>query len=185
MELHFACQGDFRGLYFPTLSELNDEFKSFPWIDDNKHARFFCADKIEEEQVLYNGPPPSPAVYTPPLIPSISTLVASIIASSDRLFFVSHSLGNPSVQEWRLVQVAFLDSTALYPSCLQDGQFLVEFYTLHYNNVRFNAINQRYCLQYHLIGKYATPKSSTQTHLIRPSDTSEALATKQHLVPFC
>jgi hypothetical protein len=181
---HFARQGDFRDFHFPTLSVLNDEFEPFPWIDDDERARFFSADKIEEEQVLYNGPPPSPVVYTPPQIPSISTLVASIIASSDRLFFVSHSLGDPSVREWRLVRVAFLDSTALYPSCLQDGRFPVEFYTLHYDDVRFDAINQRYWLQYHSIGKCATPTSSTQTHLIRPSDTSEALATKQRLIPF-
>jgi hypothetical protein len=182
---HFARQGDFSDFHFPTLSKLNDEFEPFPWIDDDERARFFSADEIEEEQVLINGPPTSPAVYTSPPIPSISTLIASIIASSDWLFFVSHSLGNTSVREWRLVQVAFSDSTALYPSCLQDARFLVEFYTLHYDDLRFNAINQRYWLQYHSTGKYATPTLSKQTHLIQPTDTSEALATTQRLEPFC
>jgi hypothetical protein len=131
MALHFTHQGDFRNFHFHTISKLNNEFEPFPRINDNKRTRFFSTDEIEEEQVLYNGPPPLTAVYTPPQIPSFSMLVASIIASSDRLFFVSHSLGNPSVWEWRLVRVAFLDSTALYPSCLQDGRFLVKFYTLH------------------------------------------------------
>ncbi len=97
--LHFARKGDFGDFHFPALSKFNNEFEPFPWINDNEHAHFFCADKIEEKQVLYNGLPPLPAVYTPPQIPSISTLVASIIAFSDRLFFVSHSLGNPSVRE--------------------------------------------------------------------------------------
>jgi hypothetical protein len=85
-------------------------------------------------------------------------------------------LGNPTTREWRLVCVAFSDSTSLSPSCLQDGRFLVEFYTLHHADVRFNASNQRYWLQYHSIGNIATPTSSTTTHLNRPSDTSEAHA---------
>ncbi len=125
-----------------------------------------------------------PAVYSPPAVPPVSTLIASIIDSVDRLFFVSHSLGNPSTHEQRLTQVAFLDSMALYPLCLQDGCFLVKFYTLHYDNVWFNAINQRYWLQYHCLGDYATPTSSTQTHLIHPSDTFKTHATKQKLIPF-
>jgi hypothetical protein len=82
------------------------------------------------------------------------------------------------------VRVAFADSTALSPSYLQDGRFLVEFYTLHHPNIRFNACNQRYWLQYHSLGDIATPSSSTSTHLIRPSDTSKAHAATHRLVPF-
>jgi hypothetical protein len=93
-------------------------------------------------------------------------------------------LGNPSAREWRLVRVAFSDSTALSPSCLQDGRFLVDFYVLHYSDVRYNAINQRYWLQYHSPSDIHTPTSSTTTHLIRPSDTSENHATHAKLVPF-
>ncbi len=74
---------------------------------------------------------------------------------------------------------------SVIPLCLQDGRFLVKSYTSHYDDVRFNAVNHQYWLQYHSFGKYATPSSSTQTHLIRPTDTSEALATKQRLVLFC
>jgi hypothetical protein len=68
---------------------------------------------------------------------------------------------------------------ALCPSCLQDGRFLVEFYTLYYDNV-----NQPYWLQYHSLGDCPTLTLSSQTHLIHPSDTSKALATKQKLIPF-
>ena len=70
------------------------------------------------------------------------------------------------------------------PSCLQDGKFLVEFYILHHEDVRQNATNQRYWLQYHPFSEITTPTSSIMTHMIRPSDTSEALAAKSHLVPF-
>jgi hypothetical protein len=33
---HFSCQGNFKDFYFPTLSELNDEFDPFPWVDDDE-----------------------------------------------------------------------------------------------------------------------------------------------------
>jgi hypothetical protein len=88
------------------------------------------------------------------------------------------------VREWRLVRVVLSDSSSLSPSCLQDGRFLVEFYTLHFDNVRHNACNQRYWLQYHSVGDITTPTPSATTHFIRPSDTSKALAIRQRLVPF-
>ena len=184
VQAHLASVGDFRDFHFPTLSELNDEFEPFPWTSDEERRHYFSSDEIIEQPVLYTGPPPAPAVYAPPTIPPISTLVSTIISSSDKLFFISHSLGNPSAREWRLVRVALADSTALSPSCLQDGRFIVEFFTLHHDDVRFNAMNQRYWLQYHQKGDINTPTSSTVTHLIRPSDTSEDLARKQHLIPF-
>jgi hypothetical protein len=173
---HFARLGDFCDFHFPTLSKLNNKFKPFPWLDGNKRRRIVSNDVVKEEPILDNGPPPSPVLIQAPPIPPISLLVRSIINSSDWLFFVSHSLGNPSIQEWRLVRVALSDSTSLSPSCLQDGRFLVEFYTLHFDDVSFNATNQRYRLQYHSIGEIAMPTSSMMTHLIHPSNSSEALA---------
>ena len=142
-------------------------------------------DTIEDQPVFYTGPPPSRAVSHLPSAPPLSSLVVGIINSSDRLFFISHLLGNPTTCEWWLVHVAFSNSTSLSPSCLQDGQFLMEFYTIHHANVRFNASNQRYWLQYHSIGDIATPTPSTTTHLIPPSDTSEAQSACHRLVPFC
>ncbi len=143
-----------------------------------------AGNEIEVEPILYHGPPPSLFAYKPPSIPPISSLVANIINLQDKLFFISHSLGNPTMRKWRLVHVAFADSTALSPSCLQDGRFLVEIYTLHHANIRFNACNQRYWLQYYSLGDIATPSSSTSTHLIRPLDTSKAHAAMHCLVPF-
>jgi hypothetical protein len=180
-----TTKGNYRDFHFPTLAELNEEICPFLWTDDNKRIRVMSGNKIEEPPALYNGPPPSRAMPSLPSAPPISSLIASIINSSDHLFFILHFLGNLSTCEWQLVRVAFSDITLLSPSCLQDGQFLVEFYTLHHADVRFNAANQQYWLQYHAFGKIATPTSSTQTHLIQPSDTSEAHAACHHLVPFC
>jgi hypothetical protein len=158
---------------------------SLPYRSSMTSLAHFLGWTMTNKSVMYNGPPPSLALIQPPSIPPISTLVMSIIALLDRLFFISHSLGNPSACKWRLVRFAFSDSTALSPSCLQDGHFLVKFYTLHHDDVRFNAINQRYWLQCHSLGNLTTPTSATTTHLICPSNTSEALAMKQKLVPFC
>jgi hypothetical protein len=182
---HYVTKGDFRDFYFPTLAELNDEIFPFPWADDAERLWILSGDNIEELPVLYNGPPSSCNFPSPPSAPTISSLVASIIHSSDRLFFISHSLGNPSACEWRLVIVMFSDSTALFPSCLQDGRFLLKFYILHHADVCFNATNQQYWLQYHAVGNIAKPTSSTQTHLIRPSNISKAYNVRHCLVPFC
>jgi hypothetical protein len=181
---HYVTKGDFRDFHFPTLAESNNELLPFPWTDDAERLRILSGDNIEEPPVLYNGPPPSCNVPNPPSAPPISSLIASIINSLDRLFFILHSLGNPSTCEWRLVCVAFSDSTALSPSCLQDGRFLLEFYTLHHADVCFNATNQQYWLQYYAVSNITTPTSSKQTHLIQPSNTSKDHAARQRLVPF-
>jgi hypothetical protein len=181
---HYLTKGDYRDFHFPTLAELNEEISPFPWIDDDERIQVMSRDTIEDQPVLYTGPPPSRAVPPLPSAPPLSSLVAGIINSSDHLFFISHSLGHPTTCEWRFVRVAFSDSTSFSPSCLQDGQFLMEFYTLHHADVWFNASNQRYWLQYHSIGDIATPTPSTRTHLIQPSDTSEVHAAHHRLVPF-
>ncbi len=147
-------------------------------------CRFISNDVLKEEPILYNGPPPSPVVIQAPPIPPISLLVRSIIDSSDWLFYVSHSLGNPFVWEWHLIRVALSDSTSLSSLCLQDGRFLVKFYILHFDDFHFNVTSQHYWLQYHSIGEIAIPTSSTTTHLIRPSNSSEAPAAKQKLILF-
>ncbi len=115
---------------------------------------------------------------------AIHLLTAAIIQSTDKLFFVSHSIGLNDAREWCLAWVAFQDSMSLYPSCTQDGQYLFEFYICHPSDWRYNAINQCYWLQYHGIDEVAMPTASTDTHLIRPSDTSDAYAARHKLVPF-
>ncbi len=182
---HFVTKGDYRDFHFPTLAELNEEVCPFLWIHDDERIQLMSRDEIDDQLALYTAPPPSRAVPSPPSAPPLGLLVASIINSSDRLFLILHLLGNPNTCKWWLVRVAFSDSTSLSLSCLQDGRFLMEFNTLHYTNVWFNATNQRYWLQYHSFGDIATPTSSTKTHLIWPSDTSKAHAARHRLVPFC
>jgi hypothetical protein len=181
---HFITKGNFKDFHFPTLSELNNEICPFPWVDEAERQQIMAGDEIEVKPILYHGPLPLLFAYKPPSIPPISSLIASIINLQDKLFFISHSLGNPTTREWRLVRVAYADSTALSPSCLQDGRFLVEFYTLHHANICFNACNQQYWLQYHSLGDIVTPLSSTSAHLIWPLDTSEAHVATHRLMPF-
>ena len=133
---------------------------------------------------MATGPPPSAPNHVIPSIPAIHLLTASIIRSIDRLFFVSHSIGSNDAREWRLVRVAFEDSISLYPSCTQDGRFLFEFYICHPSDWRYNAINQRYWLQYHDLSDIQSPHTASETHMIRPSDSSASYATRHKLVPF-
>jgi hypothetical protein len=132
---------------------------------------------------MYTGPPPEPPVL--PLVPeqstpSITSLAPLIISSPDKLFFISHSIGG-SRREWHLVHVAFQDSVALYPSCLQDGQFLVGFYMAHPSEVCYNAINQQFWLKY----RNQTPAvfGTMDAHLITPSNKSKDRAKGHLLVP--
>jgi hypothetical protein len=41
---HFARQGNFQDFHFPTLSELNNEFKPFPWVNDEERIHFLSLD---------------------------------------------------------------------------------------------------------------------------------------------
>jgi hypothetical protein len=133
--------------------------------------------------ILYTGPTPSPPNLTPSSVttPTITLLSPHIISTANKLFFIAHKLGTSSVREWCLVRVAFSLTMSLYPSALQDSRFLVKFYVAHPNNVQFNAINQRFWLQYH---DHAAPTfGSIDAYLITPSDTSENRASCQNLVP--
>jgi hypothetical protein len=170
--------------HWPSLSELNDDIASFEWSDDAEFQRYLRGDFITTLPVLAAGPPPVAPLRTIPSSPATHLLTAAIIQSSDKLYFVSHSIGSNDEREWRLARVAFQVSMSLYPSCTQDGRYLFEFYICHPSDWRYNAINQRYWLQYHGIDDVATPTLSTDTHLIRPSDTSDAYTVRHKLVPF-
>jgi hypothetical protein len=133
---------------------------------------------------MYTGPSPALPSCSLSATPKLNTLVCSIIQSSDRLFFISHSIGLNEAREWRLVRVAFEQSMSSCPSCLQDGGFLLEFFICHPSNLRINVINQRYWLQYHTLSKLQSPLSSMDMHLIRPSDTSVDYAQCHKLCSF-
>jgi len=169
---------------WPSLSELNEDISPFPWSSEEERRQYLSGDTISTLPVMYTGPPPSAPMYSTPTIPSLSILSRSIIQSSAKVFFISHSIGTNDAREWRLVRVALQESMSSYPSCLQDGRFLVEFYISHPADSWYNTINTCFWLQYHTLGELQSPLSTTDTYLIRPSDSSEDYATRHKLLPF-
>lgn len=182
--------------HWPTLSELNDEvyssFEPRPQSSSDGTIDMFREDQVDEYPLFYTGPPPSPpatntnspgtTIHTGASPPSLSDLVVSIIGSNDKLFFVSISIHASNVREWRLARVNLQRSTSLHSSCLQDGKFLMEFYTCHPNDSRYCAINQRHWLHYQPVDYVNDASVTSATHLVKPSDTSEAYAQRHHLV---
>jgi hypothetical protein len=154
-------------------------------MSEDERRLYLSGDSISTLPVMYTGPPPVAPSYSLPAIPKLSILTQSVIKSTDRLFFISHSIGPNEAREWRLVRVAFEESMSSYPSCLQDGRSLLEFFICHPNDLRVNAVNQRYWLQYHTSSELQSPLSSTETHLIKPSDSSVNYAQCHKLCPFC
>ena len=168
--------------HWPTLFDYNAELMEEAGInvDPNSYS-------IEDDDaiVVYTGPPPLPPLLESSGPPPLSTLVAAIVASPDKLFFIAYKIGATASYEWRLIRIALGDSMQIHPACLQDGSFYVDFYILHPADVRFNAVNQRYWLHYHTHGeKEASPSTLENAHLIRPSDTSNDYARRHHLVPY-
>jgi hypothetical protein len=102
----------------------------------------------------------------------------------DRLFFVSHPIGSGDVCEWCLVCVVLEATMSLYSSCLVDGRYLVDFYLSHPNDYHYNAVNNRFWIQYHSQDNIFGPTSLAHTHFIWPSHTSEAYTIQHNLLPF-
>ena len=134
--------------------------------------------------LLLTGPPPAAPTHAILAIPSILLLVATIVRSTDRQFFVSCKFGDNNAREWRLARVVFMDSMSLYPSCTLDGRFLFEFYICHPADWRYNVVNQRYWLQLHSRSDLVSPHSTMDNHLVRPTDTSDSYVARHKLMPF-
>jgi hypothetical protein len=147
--------------HWPSLSELNNNLFPFHWSSKEECKQYFDGNLVSSIPVLHVGHPSSAPTYNTPRIPSINSLTTAIIRSVDKLFFISNPTGSNEAQEWRLVRVAFQESMLLYPSCLQDGRFLVEFYICHPADSQYNAVNQRFWLQYHMDSKLQSPLSMT------------------------
>jgi hypothetical protein len=182
---NFASTTQPDDFYWPSVSELNDELFPFPWEPGEEPSVHDLDDDIEEIPAMYHGPPPSPPTPPERVTPSIAVLAPAIILSSDRLFFIcSFNFSAQKYQDWRLVRVALEDSMSLHPSCFQDGRFIVEFYIPHAGDVRYNCVNKRFWLQYHTLANSLSPVELANTHLIKPSDTSEAYARRKNLRPL-
>ena len=81
------------------------------------------------------------------------------------------------------MQLMFELSVELLPSCMQPGRFLVDFYISHPADWCYNAVNQRFWLQYFKETDVLHPDQASTTHLVRPSPSSAAYAIRNHLVP--
>ncbi len=170
--------------HWPSLSELNDEIAPYRWESEEERRSYLNKNDSIPLPSLITGPPPAAPTHEIPAIPSILLLVAAIVHSTDRLFFVSCRFGDNEAREWRLARVAFMDSMSLHPSCTLDGRFLFEFYICHPADWWYNAINQRYWLQLHSRSDLTSPCSSSETHLVHPSDSSDSYAAHHKLMPF-
>jgi len=182
----------------PSLSDLNDELDKELWDSDPDAKQWRAAELVHEfvpalhlttanalRQGLPDtapGPPPSAPSTVKPTIPTLSALNAAMIMSADRLFFISIPIGTNNVREWRLVRLNYEISICHSPSCLETGKFLFEFYRCHPADWRFNAINQRFWLQYFKEADLLHPDQAADNHLIKPSDSSKAYAIKHNLV---
>ena len=104
-----------------------------------------------------------------PMVPAIGPLTVNLLASADKLCFLSNCVQGSNMAEWALVRVDLQRSVLSHPSTLQDGQFLVDFYTCQSADKMFNALNQRYWLEYHPKFDLSNPYCDCFTHMIRPS----------------
>ncbi len=120
------------GFHWPSLSELNDELAPFEWSNDAEFQRYINGDFITTLPVLNTGPPPAAPQHAILSLPAIPLLTAAIIQSTDKLFFVSHSIGSNDAREWQLARVAFKTLChCILHARRMDGTFLNSTYATH------------------------------------------------------
>ncbi len=64
-----------------------------------------------------------------------------------------------------------------------DWEILVDLYISHPADWRYNAVNQRFLLQYFKDSEALHPDHASETHLVRPLTLSAAYAILKNLVP--
>ena len=109
--------------------------KSFQWDEgkedlvyqDNSLCQEIEVFAVTRSQAAAAKRPPPPPVQAPPpsRVPEIGPLTASILTSTDKLFFISHRIPGSDVSEWALVRINLPLSVQAHPVALQDGRFLV------------------------------------------------------------
>ena len=191
-------------LHFPTLAELNDEIDGVhaedgfvPVRTDNNTQ---IQDKINfgllggqypsiknDQAEPYNlsnlrAPPVQQPTANKSSPPNLATIMANIISSRDKLFFISFSPPDSTRAEWQLVQVNLQRTLAEHPQALSDGRILVDFYVRHPSDIKFNARNQRYWKEYHARdGRFVVHDNY---HLIKPTPNVSAYAEQKDVTPF-
>jgi hypothetical protein len=85
------------------LAKLNQKLFPYPWSFGKDFKMHLDDDASIPSPGFYTGPPPSVPKYSTPNIPPANVLAQRIIASLDKLFFVSHPIRSGDVREWCLV----------------------------------------------------------------------------------
>jgi hypothetical protein len=130
---------------FPTVKELDNEFDGWPESGNPFVDREISTPAAPLESVKDNVLALSTTIRTK------STIVADLVRSEDKLFFISYAPErNQERKEWKLVQINFhKQSLQQYPNCLQDGRFLIEFFMEHHRDKHIDTCNRRYWLECH------------------------------------
>jgi hypothetical protein len=83
---NFAQTDQCAAFHWPSLSELNDEIKPFPWASNEEYECCMSGDSISTLPVLTTEPPPAASNHSISSIPAIHLLTAAINKSTDPLF---------------------------------------------------------------------------------------------------
>jgi hypothetical protein len=162
---------------FPTLQDLDNEFDGWPETGNLFIDRQTMTPAIQGTTNDNNIP------VLPNLVQTKSTIIADLIRSEDKLFFIAYSQERSQrPKEWKLVRIDFKKSLQQHPSCLQDSRFLAEFFIEHYRDKNLDISSRRYWLEYHSSNSHKT--LSVDYHIIQPSQYSEATAKSKWLVPY-
>jgi hypothetical protein len=124
---------------FPTVQELDNKFDG--WLEsgntfiDHKITTPAAPVKLVKDNIMSL----SASIRTK------SSIVANLIRSENRLFFIAYSQEKSQEwKEWKLAHVDFEGSLWQYPNCLQDRRFLMEFFIEDHRDKNLDHCNCRY-----------------------------------------
>ena len=183
---------------FPSVHDLNDELRRDTLYGNNKglvsSSTTQCSNHNDASKNKITVPG-QPAESEEPLpisclisnaLPSLpetaSELMAAIINSNDKLFFIRYKIPTLARTEWRLVQIDLTASINKNPSALSNGRVLATFFISHPLDSNFNATNRRFWKQYH----YDNSRHiiSHQYNLVKPSKNEDSYCTNAGLQAY-
>jgi hypothetical protein len=162
---------------FPTVQELDNEFNGWPKSGNPFVNRDIFTPAAPIESTAKTIKALSASMRTK------SSIVADIIRSEDKLFFVAYAQEKSQERkEWKLVRVDFHRLLQQHPTCLQDGRVLVDFFIEHHRDKNLDVCTRRYWVEYHKTNSHKS--ISLDYHIIQPSQHSENTAMSMGLTPY-
>jgi hypothetical protein len=164
---------------FPTVEELDNEFDGWP----------VSGNPFNQQTVLTTPANPAPIenrIQTfQATLKNKATIVADLVNSKDKLFFIAYAPDTTSSQarrEWKLVTINFETSLRHHPSCLQDGRFLAKFLIAHHRDAKLDISDRRFWLEYNFSNP---PKClGIDYHILQPLQYSAATEKSKQLVSY-